>query len=308
MDFVIDINKNRDIKILQLTDMQIIDATQRRYEDRLCAKDIAAFDPANKEAYAYSFMREIIKETNPDLIIITGDIIYGEFDDNGNLMREFVEFMDSFKIPWAPVFGNHDNESQMGIDWQCRQFEDAKYSIFARGDVFGNGNYSIGLRKNGELKRVVYMMDSNGCGDIGIEHGFAPDQLEWLESRARENKGVPAFLCFHIPTLDFLDAWISAGYQTKNDTETEFESYEIGKTVEAKNGDFGKKVGGWYDGKNRILPLLKECDIDGVFAGHVHKINTSVLYEGIRFTLGLKTGIYDSCDKEAIGGNADYSC
>ena len=39
--------------------------------------------------------------------------------------------MDSFEIPWSPVFGNHDNESKMGVEWQCDQLEKANFAYFA---------------------------------------------------------------------------------------------------------------------------------------------------------------------------------
>lgn len=39
-----------------------------------------------------------------------------------------------------------------------------------------------------------------------------------------------------------------------------------------------------------------------MFAGHQHKNNTSVLFDGVRYTFGLKTGLYDYYDPESIGG------
>ena len=67
-----------------------------------------------------------ICEKKPDLILMTGDNIYGEFDDSGASLRKLIAYMDSFQIPWAPVWGNHDNESTKGVTWQCEQFEKAQ--------------------------------------------------------------------------------------------------------------------------------------------------------------------------------------
>ena len=41
---------------------------------------------------------------------------------------------------------------------------------------------------------------------------------------------------------------------------------------------------------------------DAVFAGHCHANNTSVLWEGIRWTYGLKTGQYDYHTAGQLGG------
>jgi hypothetical protein len=42
--------------------------------------------------------------------------------------------------------------------------------------------------------------------------------------------------------------------------------------------------------------------VDGVFVGHCHAINTSILWQGIRWTYGLKTGQYDYHTPGQVGG------
>ena len=39
--------------------------------------------------------------------------------------------------------------------------------------------------------------------------------------------------------------------------------------------------------------FLKRNNIDGVFVGHCHSINTCISHEGIKWVFGLKTGQYD---------------
>ena len=91
--------------------------------------------------------------------------------------------MDSYQIPWAPIFGNHDNESAMGVEWQCEQLMNSEYCLFnRRHSIGGNGNYSIGLSKDGELQRVVYMMDSNFC--------FAAPAEEYANGNLTTKQGV----------------------------------------------------------------------------------------------------------------------
>ena len=114
-DYVIEIEEGRDAIVLQLTDTQIIDAAQAR-PNRVHDPVFWATDQVEERCYDY--ITEIIGATNPDLIILTGDIVYGEFDDSGTALISFIKFMEGFRIPWAPVFGNHDNESEKGVDWQ----------------------------------------------------------------------------------------------------------------------------------------------------------------------------------------------
>lgn len=303
MDFKLNVDRD-EIRILQLTDMQVIDSSQQRSPTRLCEAEYLKWLPETVEDNIYSHIRYLVEKTQPDLIIITGDIIYGEFDDSGRVFDEFCDFMDSFGIPWAPVFGNHDNESMRGIDWQCERFASSKCSFFKKGSVFGNSNYSIGIYSNGKLIRNIFMTDSNGCGKLNIPSGFKEDQLDWIRSEAKELCGIPSFMCFHIPTQDFNDAAIIAGYQEKEDARDSFFSYEIGKTVSAREGmgEFGKKTECMPPRNDRLLPFFKECNIDGLFAGHFHRISTSIVNEGVRFTFGYKTGLYDYHDPEAMGG------
>lgn len=302
MDFTLNIERDGDVRILQITDMQTIDANQRRTPDRIGGWKLDDWVPEKNEENSYRFIRELVERTSPDLIIVTGDIIYGEFDDAGTSLEEFCRVMDGFEIPWAPVYGNHDNESKKGVEWQNAQFENAKYCLFKKGEVYGNGNYSIAVRQNGKLIRKIAMMDSNGCGALGITAGFRPDQLEWLESTMNEAESVPGFVCFHIQTRDFADAYIAAGYMSDYGTPDNWKRFEIGKDVEAKNGDFGKRYEWFGLQVPPIQPLCKKIGIDGVFAGHDHINNTSVLYDGVRYTFGLKTGLYDYYDHTAIGG------
>ena len=306
MDFTLQF-PDRDIKILQITDMQVIDSSQQRYPDRLRQEEYEKWLPETKEKNLYCYIRELVSRTTPDLIIITGDITYGEFDDSGKSLEEFIDFMDSFGIPWAPVYGNHDNETYIGIEKQNAMYENSKHGIFKKGNVFGNGNYSIAIKQGEKVIRTICMMDSNGCGKLGIAQGFREDQLEWLKETSNECD-VPLFCCFHIPTKDFSDAYIAAGYQTKSDERDTCAYYELGVDMAAKAGDFGKKYEDFYSYSAPILPVLKASRVDGVFAGHYHKINLSVVHEGIRFTMGLKTGLYDYHDKDAMGGTLITLC
>ena len=96
-DFVLELGserKNDEIRILQLTDMQIIDASQRRTPDRIRHDEIDAWGRESIKGNCYNHIKSLIKQTMPDLIFITGDIVYGEFDDSGDVLKEFIDFID----------------------------------------------------------------------------------------------------------------------------------------------------------------------------------------------------------------------
>ena len=296
VDFAVSVGEKK-IKILQITDMQFIDSAQCRFVGRLRQDEMEAWAPDMLDAQCGNQIRALVAETRPDLIIITGDMVYGSFDDSGRSFNYFCDLMESFSIPWAPVFGNHDNESRMGVDKQCEIFESAKHCLFNRGEVTGNGNYSVGLVQNDKLVRVIYMIDSNGCDgaeDEKVERaqGIFKDQVEWIRASHKEvekERIVPSFLAFHIPTEEFKEAEIAKGY---GDGHT---FYTIGVDKEAKDGDFGCRLEGLSTiHVEGFRKLLSDIHADGVFVGHYHAINTCITYEGIKYVYGLKTGQYDS--------------
>ena len=310
-DFVVQLPEDRKgtiVNVLQITDMQIIDAAQRRYPDRIRPDEIAAWGSDKFDVMCGNHIKSLVTHSRPDLIILTGDIIYGSFDDAGTSYRYMCDLMDSFQIPWAPVFGNHDNESKMGVAWQCEQFEKSKYCLFKRGNVTGNSNYTVGVAIGDSLIRVIHMLDSNGCcscDDPSVTkiEGIYPDQLGLVASntariRLAQNRAVPAFVAFHIPVDCFKEAEMAKGYRTGND-----DTYVIGVDVEAKDNDRG-----FCHETYRTIPTKNFCEflnaqnINGVFVGHIHKACYSISYKDVVWTFGLKTGQYDYHMPYQLGG------
>ena len=315
IDFTVSVPEGREPIILQLTDPQIIDSSKARTEDRLGSthKDYWAAD--KKEERCYGYLREIITNTSPDLIIITGDIIYGEFDDNGDNMIEFVKFMESFNIPWAPVFGNHDNESKMGADWQSEQFENAENCLFLQRELTGNGNYTVGIEQGGELTRVFFMLDSNGCGNVSAESlanghtvsyvGFGKDQIDWYTDTAKKITNVSPKTRFsaawHIQPNVFLDAL--ALYDTDG-TAKVFIDY-VENRYDGDFGYIGAKLKGEWDIDKSVFNGLKNLGFDSIFVGHEHQNSASIVYEGVRLQYGMKSSAYDRLNYVDGSGNIE---
>ena len=316
VDFVIHAEEGKEFRILQLTDIQIGDLST----DRVPGRSDDTTPLTEEELYNDSFyyIEETVKQANPDLIIVTGDNIHGEFDDNGFCTEKLVAFMETLEIPWAPVFGNHDNETAKGVTWQCQQFEQAEHCLFKRGDITGNGNYTIGVEQGGKLIKVIYMMDSNGCAlgqtyttmpsfgeinqgeNIRTIEGFGEDQLQWLDVTSlritASLRYTPSkFVAFHIPLTEYYDALVSKGYLSSARQKIEIN--------DPTGTDFGVKQEDVLSIKDpEMWELLKKHNFDGVFAGHDHLNNFSVVYENIRLTYGAKTGHFASYLPNMTGG------
>ena len=294
VDFIVEVPAGREPVILQLTDTQIIDSTGTG------KWDFWAADKMGVECFDY--ITEIVNATNPDLILLTGDMIYGMYDNNGTSFEALIELMEGFDIPWAPVFGNHEAESAMGIDWQCAQLEAAENCLFLQRELTGNGNYSVGIKQGDQLTRVFFMLDSNGCNSPSAESqtnthlknnsGFGADQIAWYTAAINNIKAASPetkiSLAFHIPLQAMIDSFA---------TYTEGDGTAFIDRLENKNaGDFG------YIGSERVSVIdkdyaiwnaIKALGVDSVFAGHMHTHSASIVYEGVRLQFGMKSSTYD---------------
>ena len=68
--------ERRDFRILQLTDMQIIDAAQRRTPDRISEEKIAYWATDRAEENCYSHIRDLVAQSSPCQGLASG----GAFD------------------------------------------------------------------------------------------------------------------------------------------------------------------------------------------------------------------------------------
>ena len=317
VDFTVTVAEGKDPVVLQLSDTQMWDAH-------------------NVEEYCYRYVRETIEATNPDLIILTGDIVYGKFDDNGAIFTDFIAFMESFAIPWAPVFGNHDNESLKGVDWQCAQLEAAEHCLFKQRELTGNGNYSVGIIQGGRLLRVFYMLDSNGCSapmtsnngtkitpaegtnEVKTSAGIADDQKLWYKASVTAVHNVFADVkisfAYHIQQAIFgdvpkkyseYDPTVKAGSSSELQNPLHLDTLE--RAEETDFGYVGRLPKSAWGAKSTYIAELNALNVDSVFVGHEHCNSYSIVYEGIRFQYGQKSSQYDrynwlTADGKIVGG------
>ncbi len=321
VDFVVETD-SEEITVLQITDTQIIDGGQAEDTGNSLVNPTHYVNQTLDRIDALSFdaVDYAIQESNPDLIIVTGDLIYGQFDHLGIVLPELVSFLDSYEIPWAPILGNHEIESKKGADWQCEQFINAEHCLFKQRDLTGNGNYTVGIvNGDDELVRVFYMMDTNGNYNASTEsrenghcsnlNGWGSDQFEWFEEDVAKVKeaapNVELSLAIHIPIMAFNDALTAYGYNG----ESTQEAFKVNIDIHAnkKEGDFGyintTYHSYYWDEDYTLWNMLKENGFDSVYSGHIHENSASVVYEGIRLTFGLKSGVYDSTLWEKADGS-----
>ena len=309
-DFIVEVESGRDPIILQLTDTQILDAAQQRGV-RISNEQAIYYATDRMDVNCFDCIRETVAATNPDLIIITGDLVYGEFDDKGTSLQALIDVMESLNIPWAPVFGNHDNESKMGADWQCAQLEQAKNCLFKQRTLTGNGNYTVGIKQDGALKRVFFMLDSNGCGAVSEESkanghtvsgvGFGQDQIDWYTETAQSIKALSPDTKFSFAFHIQLEIFSVIG--NKYDFDDKLVNIDTHEDRDPEDfGLIGADLKGPWDGNRTVWEGLKALGVDSIFVGHEHCNSASIVLQGVRIQFGQKTGTYDRINYQRPNG------
>jgi predicted phosphodiesterase len=142
------------------------------------------------DSYLKMQIKALVKSIEPDLIIITGDLI--TFPAADIAYTRLASFFGSLSIPWTVAFGNHDGEYNSDKIVLSKILEDGAFSYFKTGpnNIEGVGNQVIGVVDNdNKLSQAVIILDTNDevkkimPDRIGASYevGIYPSQIEWYE-------------------------------------------------------------------------------------------------------------------------------
>ena len=92
-----------NIRILTLTDPQV-KYPFNNYE--------TLYGASNEDTYV--FVERLVKAADPDLVVITGDIVMSQFTNNLKYLKRWANLFEELDVYWAPTFGNHDSEFTIG--------------------------------------------------------------------------------------------------------------------------------------------------------------------------------------------------
>ncbi|WP_029905247.1 metallophosphoesterase family protein [Prevotella sp. 10(H)] len=192
---VLKFNDNSKFKIVQFTDVH--------YQKE---------NPAS--AVALELIEEVLRVEKPDLVVFTGDIIFSKPAKEG--LDDVFNIVEQNEVPWAYVFGNHDDEYDMSRQEIMDFVQQKTYTLARPGDKYlkGVGNYVLEVKSaNGEEnKSVLYFFDSGAYAPIkgvGTYDWLGTDQVEWYARQSaaytKDNNGhpLPALAFFHIPLAEY---------------------------------------------------------------------------------------------------------
>ena len=261
---------NSDYNILHITDAHVV---------------CSIFSP-KKDKNIVKTIRGVVENSKPDLIVLTGDMLFPAFYAGGSnnkiQLEAVVTMFDAFEVPWTFVYGNHDADI-WGIMKKkdiSKELSESAFCLFDTGitNISGEGNYAVTLLNNDlTINTVLFMMDTNSKNGFTYG-GIADDQISWYEqeiNRFSAIKGtlVSSMLFVHIPLPEYQDAW---------------DAYANGQP-EAKY-IFGTNKESISPGKEKSKMFDKIYELHStkaVFSGHDHANTWTIKYKGVYLSYGL---------------------
>ncbi len=256
--------KGTDFKILQLTDIHL-------------GGSYASYGQDKKAMYA---MYQLILKTKPDLIILTGDMLFvslvSRSINNSSAAIALKAYMDNIGIPWTMTFGNHDSEFyNTHSNSELRSlFTYSKIFLFSPLSQTKDNPYSNQIIKlyngDGTINNAIILMDSNQL--IEDEKTVTNWYKKNISDLKRiENKNVPSLLFMHMPLYEYEKAY---DLYEKNSSEV---VYHSGK----------KRENVYYEERTDLFStILEEGSTKGIFVGHDHLNDFSIEYKDVLLTYG----------------------
>lgn len=218
--------------------------------------------------------KSITDANNPDLLVFTGDTF---MESNRISVSTLLDYIDSFNIPFAYTYGNHDlqgNYDYYYISSYIKGLNNSVYIDYDNDNIYGLTNYYINIKKNGTVVYRVYIIDSNSYYFNGVKYSYDiihEDQIAHIEDITKHEGIVPSLAFFHIPLYEFKDA---------------YKEYKAGN-VQGR-GENNEKCSVGYKRTN-AFERMKKCGVQAMFIGHDHINYTDILYKDVILSYGIKS-------------------
>lgn len=241
--------------------------------------DIHFCSSKSESQVALHMINEVLDAEKPDVVVLTGDIVT-ELPAKKN-WDIITEPMIRRNIPFAVVFGNHDDEYDLNRSALSKHLVSSYPGcLFADNveNVKGFGNYTLPVMASAgnSVAAVLYCLDSNAYSTQKGVKGYGwlgHDQVNWYltqsyaYTKANKGKPLPALAFFHIPLPEYNQAYNTMSTGTRLEREC---------NPEINTGMF--------------TAMMEAGDVLGVFTGHDHDNDYIANLHGIALAYGRFSG------------------
>ena len=271
-----------------------------------------------------NFVRKAVEESDPDLIVFTGDLVEdsrigdigiddesfregvlvetksGDIDHDKtmenivNAVNPIFDILEESGVPYALVQGNNDHKCGITNEEWLEIYSEYPGCLVKdmSPDPEGRIDYNLEIKGNtGKTVFNLWMMDS-GKG------GVNDDQIEWYKSASsaltEKNGGepVPAFLFQHINTADVGNLFEKCNMWDDGAGFRDGSFYRLNRETATGKNFFTYKPGTTTD---EFKAWKEQGDVIGAFFGHQHVDGFSGKVDGI------EVGFVYGCEFAKIG-------
>lgn len=254
---------------------------------------------------------ETVRQTRPDLIVLTGDNIAGYSAEKKwgatFAIRQVMDILSLFHTPIAAVFGNHDDEgTELTKLDQMDVYESYPTFIGCRGvvaektvdkTVINVGTYNLPVyadKCSDEVAFNIWCFDSGNYNPDNRYGGYGyvfPEQLEWYVDKSNELKEanggvpVPSIAFQHIIPPQIAEALQEVPEGTPGAVNFAGKWYTLPEGTDLSKNHLSEAPCppnlDFEPGYAEVETMLAQGDVNAIFCGHDHVNGFSVPYKGI---------------------------
>ena len=263
-----------------------------------------------------NFINKALDTEKPDLVVFVcdnvADFFIGATKARVNkAIDNIIQPLVKRGIPFAVVFGNHDEETGVSKEDQMAMYTSYAncYAVDEGSSLSGVGTYNLPILSSDGTKSVfnIYMMDTHNKDVNGDYDGVHADQIAWYEATsnalkaANGGKVVPSLLFEHIPVAEIFKLLKKIPLGTDGAVRNGSKWYTLNENL--AQGTLLVNPCNTVANNGQYDSWLKQGDIAGAFFGHDHANNFAGKTEdGIKMGYNGGTGFraHDNGDKRSI--------
>ncbi|KAF2814524.1 Metallo-dependent phosphatase [Mytilinidion resinicola] len=216
------IGKDGKFKIMQVSDLHLSTGLGVCRDANPKTKEFAKCDA---DPRTLEFVAKVIVDEKPDMVVLSGDIVNGETaPDAQTALFKIAELLAKHHIPYATIWGNHDDTGSLPRDALMSLIESLPFSLAQSGSntIEGIGNYYVEVLAHGNNKHsalTLYFLDTHsGSPDERLYPGYdwlKPKQIQWFKDTAQTLKKSNQHKAYthihldmafiHIPLPEYMD-------------------------------------------------------------------------------------------------------